>query len=309
MRVVRLGRGHLQTRRHFRVKPTPTGWWFLAVITGLALAALNTGNNLLYLSLAGLLGLMVVQNVLAEWNLRGVHLARRLPAELYAREAVHGTVVVTNERAWFSLYGLLVEELGPDHPLGSAAVAVVDPGETVEVPFAWHFPSRGAVPVEGLRMSSSFPFGLFERRWTVPLPAALVVYPMRGRGRRAPLGMGRGRGHHSASRRGGRGEFLGLRPYVPGDPVRLVHWPTTARLGEAVVVEREPDRAGEVLVVVDPGGGTVDRELERACGEIVHHAARGRSVGLRLFGRLWRPGRGVDHIRGMLTALALVDAP
>jgi len=297
--------GRIQRRQHFRVKPTPTGWWFLAVITGLALAALNTGNNLLYLSLAGLLGLMVVQNLLAEWNLRGIRLGRRLPADVHAREPCQGEVIVENERAWFALYGLIVEEVSPDGPLGTAAVAVVDPGEAVPVPFTWHFPRRGRVPLEGLRMTSSFPFGLFQRRWTVPLPAELVVYPHRGRGRRAPLGIGQGRGAMNASRRGGRGEFMGLRPYVPGDPVRLIHWPTTARLGEPVVVEREPDRAGEVLVVVERSAGHMERELARACGEIVHHTTRGRTVGLQLLGRRWLPARGKPHVRAMLTALAL----
>jgi uncharacterized protein (DUF58 family) len=273
----------------------------------LALAALNTGNNLLYLSLAGLLSLMVVQNVLAEWNLRGIRLARRLPAEIFAKEPAFGELRVCNERAWFALYGLVIEEVGPDGPLGDTAVAVVDAGQGVNAPIAWRFDQRGTQELVGVRLKSSFPFGLFERRWTVHLPAQLVVYPERGRGRRAPLGMGRGRGVHSASRRGGRGDFAGLRPYVVGDSMRLIHWPSTARLGAPVVVEREPDRAGEVLVVVNPGPGQLERELARACGEIVHHASVGRSVGLRLLGRTWLPSRGSRHLREMLRALALTD--
>ncbi len=295
----------MQRRRHFRVRPTVTGWWFLAVVSGLALAALNTGNNLLYLSLAGLLALMVVQNVLAEWNLRGVRLGRRLPAEVFAREAAWGELFVRNERAWFGLYGLVIEEVGPEGPRGRAAVAVVDAGETLEVPLAWHFEARGPAKVSGLRMGSTFPFGLFERWWTVPLPGELVVFPRRGAGHRAPLGTGTGRGAHSLARQGGRGEFLGLRPYVPGDPVRMVHWPTSARVGEPMVVEREPDRAGEVLVVVDDVAGRRERDLARACGEVVYHAGRGRFVGLQLLGRTLAPGRGEPHRRTLLTALAL----
>ncbi len=297
--------GRLQTRRHFRVRPTVTGWWFLVVVVGVALAALNTGNNLLYLALAGLLGLMVVQDVLAEWNLRGVRLARRLPAEVFAREPALGHLVVVNERDWFSLYGLVLEEMGPEGPLGVAALAVLDPGRGFEVPFTWHFPRRGGTRLVGIRMTSSFPFGLFQRRWTVPQPADLLVFPQRGRGRRAPMGVGQGKGMFSADRRGGRGEFVGIRPYVPGDPVRLVHWPTTARLGEAMVVEREPDRAGEVIIVVEAIAGHMERELARACGELVHHLARGRAAGLQLPDGRWPPARGRRHRRALLTALAL----
>ncbi|MGO9873734.1 MAG: DUF58 domain-containing protein [Acidimicrobiia bacterium] len=42
-----------------------------------------------------------------------------------------------------------------------------------------------------------------------------------------------------------------VRPYVPGDPARLVHWPTSARRGTLVVREHEPPAAVGVALVVD----------------------------------------------------------
>ncbi|MCO5307460.1 MAG: DUF58 domain-containing protein [Microthrixaceae bacterium] len=44
-----------------------------------------------------------------------------------------------------------------------------------------------------------------------------------------------------------------VRPYVPGDPAHLVHWPTSARVGSLVVREMEPPADRAVAVVVDLG--------------------------------------------------------
>ena len=59
-----------------------------------------------------------------------------------------------------------------------------------------------------------------------------------------------------------------VRPYVPGDAARLVHWPTSARRGTLVVREHEPPAALGVALVVDLNGSPDDVELvaSRAAG-------------------------------------------
>ena len=52
----------------------------------------------------------------------------------------------------------------------------------------------------------------------------------------------------------------GVRDYVPGDPVRRVHWPTTARRGDLVVKEVEEPGAPRLVVVLDLGGGAAAGE-------------------------------------------------
>ncbi len=45
--------------------------------------------------------------------------------------------------------------------------------------------------------------------------------------------------------------FAGVRPYAPGDPVRHLHWRTTARLGEPVVKRFDPSRDRDVMIALD----------------------------------------------------------
>ena len=48
------------------ITPTRDGWWCLLVAVGLGVAAINTGNNLLYLLVSALLALIVVSGILSE---------------------------------------------------------------------------------------------------------------------------------------------------------------------------------------------------------------------------------------------------
>jgi uncharacterized protein (DUF58 family) len=59
-----------------------------------------------------------------------------------------------------------------------------------------------------------------------------------------------------------------VRPYLPGDSARLVHWPTSARRGTLVVREHEPPVVVGVALVVDLNGTADEVELiaSRAAG-------------------------------------------
>ncbi len=50
----------------------------------------------------------------------------------------------------------------------------------------------------------------------------------------------------------GRGvEYADIRAYVPGDPLRAVNWPVSARRGSLHVTQRLTDRAADVIVLID----------------------------------------------------------
>src|SRR5204863_508406 len=79
---------------------------------------------------------------------------------------------------------------------------------------------------------------------SAPLPHAMYVGP---RPRTSPESLS---GFERSSRSGGP-DVQSLRPFAPGDPQRLVHWPSTARTGELIIKELAQPKE-EVTVVVDP---------------------------------------------------------
>ncbi|MDY6995321.1 MAG: DUF58 domain-containing protein [Actinomycetota bacterium] len=86
-------------------------------------------------------------------------------------------------------------------------------------------------------------------------------------------------------------EYADIRPYVPGDLLRSVNWPVSARRGALHVTERLTDRAADVVVVFDsypqpPGPATVATErTARGAAQVVQSALRhGDRAGLVALG-------------------------
>ncbi len=103
-------------------------------------------------------------------------------------------------------------------------------------------------------------------------------------------------GTHLTRHTGPGVEYADIRPYVPGDQLRTVNWPVSARRGSLHVTERLTDRAADVVVLFDtypqpPGPATAATErTARGAAQVVQSALRyGDRAGLvALGGRVTR---------------------
>jgi len=91
----------------------------------------------------------------------------------------------------------------------------------------------------------------------------------------------------SAPRSGSGTELFGVREYRPGDPLRRIHWRSSARLGELVVREYEPPGVQTIGIFCDPGPATRD-----IADQVARLAASEAWDCIRGGGRvvLWAPG-------------------
>ena len=99
-----------------------------------------------------------------------------------------------------------------------------------------------------------------------------------------------------------------LRPYRWGDPIRLVHWRTSARYGELRLRELEVFTGGqEVIICLDSAGTWRDEDFEQAviaAASLYFYACRSK-----LNVKLWTAGVGLLYGNGVvLEALASVNA-
>jgi uncharacterized protein (DUF58 family) len=94
-------------------------------------------------------------------------------------------------------------------------------------------------------------------------------------------------GRRALVRRASGLEPRGVREYVEGEPLRAVHWPTSARRGELMVRELEDAPRESVAVVLDvdassvagdPGDSSLDDAVRAAAGIVRAHALRSRQV-------------------------------
>lgn len=87
-------------------------------------------------------------------------------------------------------------------------------------------------------------------------------------------------GTHLTRHTGPGVEYADVRPYVPGDHLRTVNWPVSARRGRLHVTERLTDRGADVVVLIDthdqaPGPATQATErTARGAARVVQSALR-----------------------------------
>jgi uncharacterized protein (DUF58 family) len=153
-------------------------------------------------------------------------------------------------------------------------------------------------------------------------PATVIVRPrlVELDGLFSDSGRAGGAGRRLLLRRTAGFDFHSVRDYEPGESLRRVHWPTSARRGQLMVKELEDTSNDGVVVVLDcdptgavgePPDSSFDVAV-RAAGSILRaHAARGRPATFVSTGH-GRPPVSVrsaaTDLEGALTALAAAEA-
>jgi uncharacterized protein (DUF58 family) len=95
-------------RESFDYDVTRAGIVYALVTLVIGIAALNTGNNLLYIVVAAMLAAILVSGVVSAWVLRWLELDVRLPEHVFAGRAVAGRIVVQNPRRFLPSFSVRV---------------------------------------------------------------------------------------------------------------------------------------------------------------------------------------------------------
>lgn len=295
-------------RPRHTIWPTRDGWWCLGAALGLGLAAVNTGNNLVYLLSATLLALIVVSGVLSEQSMRGVRLTGLVPEELHARRPALVGATVTNRKPWLPSYSLDLEVRHGARVERVLHLPRLAAGQAQVVTWETTLPARGWRRLPGVRLTTRFPFGLFVKSGPLLLDDEVLVYPAL-----VPVApetlRSTGAGGAVPTRRRGWGDDLHkLRDYLPGDDPRLIHWRVSARAGTLTLRELEMDTTLDTRIVLAGSGAGDPERLERGLSEaasLARHLLRaGAVVELAGPGVSVPAGRGPGQERRILTTLA-----
>lgn len=306
---------HILLRRLARnrsLRVTPEGTRFLLFTLAVGVAAINTGNNLFYLLLAMMLSLVVLSGMLSEQCLRRLEFRRHLPEVIFANQPATVSLSVANRKPRLPSFSLCVRDVagGRDVEPG-VSIRHLAPQQSLLISYRVFAARRGRLPLEGIRVATPFPFGLFLKQALyplqddvlvcpeiVPLPAEILEY-LAGEGQ-----------DRSLARRGHGVELYNLRLYRPGDDSRAIHWMTTARTAQLIVRETAAEDQRRVTIVVstvapEHWDEVFERGLSIAASLVQHFHERGYLVRL-LAGDIEREyGTGEEHLLDMLKALAL----
>jgi uncharacterized protein (DUF58 family) len=287
--------------------PTRDGWWTLFAAVGLGVAAVNTGNNLLYLLSSMLLALVVVSGILSEAVIRRLRVTSVFPEEIQAgRPALLGATV-TNLKRWVPSYSITLEVLDGGRAVRFIYLPRISAGDARLVTWEATLPRRGRHRLGGLRVTTRFPFGIFLKAGQPTLREEVLVFPAVSPVPTYLLHRSSVGGAVAARRRGRGSDLHNLRDYRAGDDLRLVHWKSSAKTGTLTVRELEAETTLDTRIVIEGGGDSarLEETIREAASLAVHLLRAGAQ--LELAGHsLWvPPGRGPAQRRRALTALAL----
>jgi len=265
------GRTTLRFRLPRRLRVTFEGKAFLLITLAVGAAAINTGNNLLYLALCINLSLIVISGLLSEWTLRKVFFSTQAASEAFQGEESFLAVKCSAELKRFPSISLVLQM-----QFGVETITVhfpdIPPHGTATRIAGFRPERRGPLSAISGTLSTRFPFSLFEKSMDVRIPADLLVYPrpifsaFHGG---TPQEAGPSETPWSAGR---SGAFLrGAREHLPSDPARDIHWKATARLEKWMVKEREAEAAPfvELHVPVPCPPNEFETRLSEACGAVI----------------------------------------
>jgi uncharacterized protein (DUF58 family) len=298
----RQGADVLPVTMHYRriyILPTRAGWGFAFLLFCMFVAGLNYSNSTALFLTFWLAGFVLVGLHRCHRNLLGIALQGATAVPTFAGGA--GELELTLENP-APLMRLRIEA---DLPGVAPSVTDIAPRCAARLSLALPTTVRGRLLIDGLRLTTALPFGLF-RAWTwVYLPLELIVYP-RARGF-FPLPTVAGV-TPGAKTRGGSGgdEWLGLRAFRDGDSPHQVAWKAYARGAPLLVKEYCAAAAPERYFDFErlPNLDT-ERRLEQLAAWIVDAENRGERYALTLPGGKLALDRGAQHRHRCLSALAL----
>ena len=237
---------------------TREGWIYLAGIVLVSLAAVNTGNNLLFLILACLISSILMSGILSSVTLAGVEMRLNLPEHIFAGQSVRADLELHNEKLTLPSFSLRVEGVNKKGQPAAALLSTpvyfpyVPRQQAVKQSVPLLFPKRGVYRQEAFRIVTRFPFGFLQKARRLDLLSEAVVYPsVEATPEFLELLPGIQGAIESIAK--GRGQDLyALRDYLPTDSARHVHWKASARLGSLMVREFAREDDCRVLLLFDP---------------------------------------------------------
>ena len=237
-----------KNRRNSYFKLRTSGIVFASAAAFVLVSAWNTGNNMLYIVLGMMVSLMMVSVISSHVTLSRLSVDRSFPATVHAGQSADLVVRVRNNKTTFHSFSLAVHSGSTDQ---GAYILKVEPGNVATVVTPRTFTKRGLYPLEPTRLSTGYPFGLFEQGMLCNGRREVLVYPEIRELKQSVMDRVLARGDVASRGRRGRGtDYYGLREYSHGDDARLISWKVSAKQGKLMLREFEnPERKGLVLVL------------------------------------------------------------
>ncbi len=310
------------------LKITREGWRFVVLVFLIGAAAINTGNNLLYLVFAMLLSLIVISGIMSEHTVKKVGVTRGLPRHIFRGVAAPVRLTIVNRKKLLASYSFNVKEAKTEGVEAEPLYTLkLNRSKKTHGVSRYTFSRRGIYELEALKITTRFPFGLFIKGRKEDGPEEVLVYPKIRPLKTDESVPGFSSGASSLPRKGTGTQLHGLRDYTLWDDSRFIHWRSAARTRKLLTKEFEVETEQKFLILfencpdrtfegggaggVDGGGGgggpLFEEMVEKAASLANHFITNDFPAGLKTLTAEVPVRAGREHLFRILRTLALTE--
>jgi uncharacterized protein (DUF58 family) len=249
------------------VRFTRIGAAYLVFTLLVGFAALNTGNNSLYIGLSFMLGALLFSGIASKGALRRIDVTIEQIGEAWAGQRTRCTLRVANRSPLWNVRDLIISS-----PFMSRPLLLAELGRRQErtVSADLLFTRRGVATLDRVDLYTRYPFGIFLKKRRLTVSGEAVVYPQLLERSDTTTMLAALLGNATPMERSGPGtELFALREYNRGDSLRHLHWKKSASVGRWIMKQHQSDAGRSLAVVVDPvvPVHVGDEEFERLISE------------------------------------------
>lgn len=259
-----------------RTRPTREGLTFIALSLFVGFAAINTGNNLLYLTFGIMMSFVVASGVLSMINLSRIDVRLRSPGDVFALTPAALGFSLTNGKSIIPSYSLNIEIDGK-----KAFIPYLPPGVESRASLRHVFPGRGWNRVPEAKLTTRFPFGFFTKWIRIDLGEdEVLVFPKIGPANEDTGAFNERPGDAESDKAGFGHDLRSIKEFLPGDNPRLIHWKTTARTGRLMVREMEDEeiRGAVIRFLPERDKTRLEHQISRLASLHVELLKRGYDI-------------------------------
>ena len=233
------------------IRLTREGFTFIILTLAIGAAAVNTGNNVLYLIFSLMLGLIVVSGVLSKRILSGLTARIEFPDHLFSGAENVCYVSVRNRKELLPSIGIRFQIASPGFPRVERSFFFIPAGGEASGFANVFFPQRGIFDVREMEIQTRFPFSFFVKIRRYFSDQKVRVYPKIYRFPEEALMKFTEGTLLDSPYRGDSQHLLHIREYLPQDSSKQIHWKASARLDRLLVKEFQKEQGQEILIYFD----------------------------------------------------------
>ena len=223
---------------------------FAAGLAGTLVTGAAVYTRLLYLSVL----VVLAAYTLTRLGIVGLRVERRARlAKVSVGDVFEERYEIFNDGKFMALWVEIANRTNLPRAAGSRLLTRVSAGQTRSYRARTWVTRRGRFSLGPTTLATGDPFGLFRVARTFPATGSLVAFPSIFQIESFPYLPGLLQGGRVISRKAMdiTSHASSVREYAAGDPLRRIHWPTTARRGQLMVKEFDRDPQTEIWLFLD----------------------------------------------------------